>query len=120
MTWGMESIGVMVPDRNMMGNSPKKHSSSACCKVLVMEAISTPMAIALNRNTAVNARNRNRLPWMGTPNHQMMNRLGKNPRMPTTSVGTVLARNISQIRVGVTSNCSTVPTSFSRVMVAAE
>ena len=95
-------MGVIVPDINMMGNKPKKHNNKVCCKVLVMEAIITPIAIALIRKIAIKKINNGKLPLMGTPNHQIINRLGKKARMPTISVGMVLAKNISHTLVGVT------------------
>jgi hypothetical protein len=59
------------------GNRPKKLNSKACWSVLLTAAMSTPMATALTRKSAVRDRNNNRLPRRGILNHQAINRLGK-------------------------------------------
>jgi hypothetical protein len=116
----MLRIGNMNPLSMKAGAVKKNVDSMACCCVPEMVEMKRPAPSVVNRNRIAQPKSSARLPCSGVrkiSSAAQITRITSNS--PMMANGSVLPRMISIGRMGVTSSCSMVPSSFSRTIACA-
>ena len=112
---GIASIGVVAPEGMASGGFVKKPINCACCCVRVKVAIIIPRPMPQITHSEADRKNNTRLPRIGTPKANRAT-TSANPisKASRRKIGATFAMISSELPAGVMSNCSIVPSSFSR------
>ena len=117
---GIASIGVRAPERLASGGLTKKLIIWVCVAERARVAMKVPIPMPVSTQNAEASSRRARLPRNGTwKTTRATTRTRATMPMSRTKSGVILAATISTVVAGVIRSCSTVPVSFSRIIVAA-
>src|SRR5258706_173937 len=117
----MASTGLSAPDSEDSGGIKKKLVSCACCAHLLNVAVTMPMLVPAQMQSAPPKSRKTMLPWNGTSNASLRTAMATSIIMHRRiNNGVILAMMISEVDAGDISNCSIVPASLSRTMAADE
>ena len=116
----MDSRGVMPPESSCSGSRISTISRPNCGMERAMVARKMPMAVVANRHSAAPAMNRGMLPSTGTCSSPRTTRCREMPAASSTTapIDQTLASMICVGVTGMTSRCSMVPCSRSRISAA--
>ena len=117
---GMLSTGVLPPDNIRSGNTTKINNKPNCGIDRVKVARKMPRAVAKNRYSVTPAINSNLDPITGTPRINSTTKISENilAIKITNPLAQTFAIMISNGSSGITSKCSIVPCSRSRISAA--
>lgn len=117
---GMLSRGVVPPERMFSGSSTRMVNSPSCGIERATVPRNMPMEVVANRCNPAPSRNSPTEPLIGTSSQPRTTHCNESPAATSTTspIDQTLAIMISKADSGITSRCSTVPCSRSRISAA--